>query len=394
MTSEQGPIPPPAGPTPAGLQHVAVVGSRGFPSTYGGYETAVRYIARDWAARGLDVVVYCRDRVDDRRWWMTEGVTCRYTPGIHNAKLSTLSFGATSCANVALRRRRFDAALVLNIANGFWLPALRARGIPTALNTDGIEWERGKWSPLGKRVFYAGAKASAKHADVLVCDSRAIGDVWEREFGVTSEFIPYGAPVLSTSGGDRVRALGFAPGTYALAVARLIPENNVELFVDAIEASSAPAVVVGSATYNSPLEKRLRKLDHNGRIRWLGHVDDQLLLSELWANAGVYVHGHSVGGTNPALLQAMGAGAPTIVYDSPYNREVVGSECADQVYTRNAGDLAALINRVLSDPTLRGQLANRGRETVRDRYAWSAVAQRYLEVLDLARRRADQKALR
>lgn len=372
------------------IRHIAIIGSRGFPSTYGGYETAVRYIARDWVGRGLQVSVYCRDQVDDRRTWNTEGVTCIHTPGIHTSKLSTLSFGATSCIHAATVLKP-DAALVLNIANGFWLPMLRAAAIPTALNTDGIEWERGKWSVTGRKVFYAGAQASARHADVLVCDSRAIGDRWEREFGVRSEFIPYGAPVLDALDEARVRALGLAPDSYALAVARLIPENNVELFVEAIERldPTVPAVVVGSATYDSPLERRLRALDHRGALRWLGHVDDQQLLQQLWAHAGVYVHGHSVGGTNPALLQALGAGAPTIALDSPFNVEVLEADGAGhaQTYPHAADELAATIARVLGDPALRTAMRERGRRIVREHYAWSDVADRYLAALTLARDR-------
>jgi glycosyltransferase involved in cell wall biosynthesis len=282
--------------------------------------------------------------------------------------------------------------LILNIANGFWLPILRRAGVPTALNTDGIEWERGKWNALGKRVFYAGAQSSAKNADVLICDSQAIGDIWKHEFGVTSAFVPYGAPVPDGVGLERVRALGIEPGRYALAVARLIPENNVDLFVDAIERTSSgvAAVVVGSATYQSPLEKRLRRLDHQGTIRWLGHVDDQALLSQLWANAGIYVHGHSVGGTNPALLQALGLGAPTVVFDSPFNREVLGPAAGDEVFGSDPAALAALITSVLGDSDRQQRLAARGRATVRDRYSWDDVADGYLAALALARARRDR----
>lgn len=367
---------------------MAIIGSRGFPSTYGGYETAVRYIARDWVARGIDVTVYCRDRPEDRRSWEVEGVRCRHTSGIHSSKLSTLTFGATACIHAAVRRRP-DAALVLNIANGFWLPMLRAAGVPTALNTDGIEWERGKWNAVGKRVFYEGARASAKHADVLVCDSEAIGDVWRREFGVESTFIPYGAPVLGDVGNERVRALGLVPGTYALAVARLIPENNVELLLDAIDTADSmfPTIVVGSATYTSDVELRLRRMDHQGKVRWLGHVEDQSLLQQLWAQAGVYVHGHSVGGTNPALLQAMGAGAPTIAFDSPYNREVLGAGTDDRFYGPDAAELRARISALLGDPERRRVLSVTGQDRVRSAYNWPDVAARYLAALEEAARR-------
>jgi glycosyltransferase involved in cell wall biosynthesis len=386
VTAVTVPRPPEVAVDETPLRHIAIIGSRGFPSTYGGYETAVRYIARDWVARGIDVTVYCRERDAGRRSWTAEGVHCKYTPGLESTSLSTLTFGATGIAHAALRRRP-DAALVLNIANGFWLPMLKRAAVPTALNTDGIEWERGKWSALGKKVFYAGAKASAAYADVLVCDSEAIGDIWEREFGVTSEFVPYGAPVREGISDERVRSLGITPRAYALAVARLIPENNVDLFVDAIErtAGAVPAVVVGSANYQSPLERRLRKLDHRGLIRWLGHVDDQELLSQLWANAGVYVHGHSVGGTNPALLQAMGMGAPTIAFDSPFNREVLGHEAANELYGDDPAELSGLMGAVINDGQRRDAMRVRGIRRVRERYDWADVAQRYLDALALAR---------
>jgi hypothetical protein len=141
------------------LTRIAILGSRGFPSTYGGYETLVRYLARQWTAEGIEVTVYCRTKDGGRRTWVTEGVRCVWTPGRDTKSLSTLSYGLTS--HLAASHQKFDAALVLNVANGFYLPVLRAAGIPTAVNTDGLEWERGKWNSLAKRVFLAGAKATA-----------------------------------------------------------------------------------------------------------------------------------------------------------------------------------------------------------------------------------------
>ena len=332
------------------LRRIAIVGSRGFPSTYGGYETLVRYIARDWSDRGYEVTVYCRDRREGRRRWIVDGVRCQWTPGYDSSSLSTLTFGLTGHAHAAFQE--FDAALVLNIANGFWLPMLRAAGVPTAVNTDGIEWERGKWGPVARRMFLAGAGLVARNADVLVADSEAIAEIWERKFGVDSVFVPYGAPVESGFGTSRVEALQLEPHRYALVVARLIPENNVELFLDALDAMGpdrSRAVVVGSASSGNRIETRLRDLNRRGVVRWLGHVNDQELLTELWANCGVYVHGHSVGGTNPALLQALGAGAPTLALDTPFNREVLGDEADDQLFPGSADKLAELMLRLVED---------------------------------------------
>lgn len=371
--------------TSADLRRVAILGSRGFPSTYGGYETLVRYLARAWTDQDLDVTVYCRAKDDGRSHWTYEGVTCRWTPGRDTKALSTLSFGLSS--HLAASLRRFDAALVLNVANGFFLPALQAAGTPTVVNTDGIEWERGKWGRAAKQVFLAGARATARHADVLVADSQAIADIWQQKFGVSSVFVPYGAPVLGEVDADRVRALGLSEGSYALVVARLIPENNVDLVLDALDVLTprVPCVIVGSANYDAPIEDRLRRLDHLGALRWLGHVSDQELLTQLWAHCGVYLHGHSVGGTNPALLQALGAGAPTLALETQFNREVIRRD--SQLFPADASKLAAMITEVLSSARLRDVMARHGRQTVGEHYTWPDVADRYLAALNLARER-------
>jgi glycosyltransferase involved in cell wall biosynthesis len=376
--------------TSAEPHRVAIIGSRGYPSTYGGYETLVRYLARAWVERGLDVTVYCREKDEGRSVWERDGVTCRWTPGRESKSLSTLSFGMSGQLDAA--RRGFEAALVLNIANGFFLPLLDAAGTATALNTDGIEWERGKWGKAAKKVFFSGAKASARHADVLIADSEAIADVWRATFGVESTFIPYGAPVLPGSGDERVRALGFTPGGYALVVARLIPENNVELILDALERVEPrrPAVIVGSANYDSPIESRLRDLDHRGAVRWLGHVHDQELLTQLWTNCGVYLHGHSVGGTNPALLQALGAGAPTLALDTRFNREVIRAD--EQLFAADPTRLADKIGETLAQPGRRVGMAAHGRKVVGSRYDWSDVTERYYAALvDAVERRSSRR---
>jgi glycosyltransferase involved in cell wall biosynthesis len=358
---------------------IAILGSRGFPSTYGGYETLVRYLARSWVDRGLDVTVYCREKQGRRSEWSEEGVTCRWTPGRESKSLSTLSYGLS--AHLDASRRGFDAALVLNVANGFFLPTLRAAGIATAVNTDGIEWERGKWGATAKRVFKAGARATASYADVLIADSRAIADIWLETFGVRSTFVPYGAPVLEGVDCDRVRAQGLEPGGYALVVARVIPENNLELILDGLELLSprVPAVIVGSANYDEPVERRLRELDERGAVRWLGHVSDQALLTQLWANCGIYLHGHSVGGTNPALLQALGAGAPTLALETKFNREVIARE--DQLFPADPAALAPMISAVLGDDARRAELARHGQARVAAHYDWDYVSERYFGAL-------------
>jgi len=300
--------------------------------------------------------------------------------GVDSNNLSTLSFGLTSATSAA--RRDFDAALVLNIANGFYLPWLRLHGIPCAVNTDGIEWEREKWSAMARAVFRLGAQMTARFANTLVADSRVIGDVWKARYHVDSVFIPYGAHVRNENRHTRLAPLHLKRDRYLLVVARLIPENNVELIVEAARGvctPDRPLVVVGSANSESALERHLLERQHDGTVVWLGHVSDQELLAQLWAHCAIYLHGHSVGGTNPALLQALGAGAPTLALDTRFNREVVQLE--SHLFPHSAQALRARLRQLLDDADARQELRANGQEVVRTRYRWDDVCARYESVL-------------
>lgn len=303
---------------------VAIIGSRGYPSYYGGFETLVRHLAPYLAESGWDVTVYGRrDSTADDDPLKNPRVRTVVTAGMEKKSTSTLSYGFTAVTHAA--RRKPDVALVLNVANGFWLPILGARRIPTVVNVDGIEWERDKWGRAAKAVFKGGARMTARHADHLVVDSREIGRRWRTGYGRTGEYIPYGGNAPGAL--DPVN--GFAPGTYALYVARFVPENSVAEFLDAAEqiAQTRDVVIVGSSGYGGEFDDRAVELaETNDRIHWLGHLRDDNTLHSLWQHAGAYFHGHSVGGTNPALVQAVACGAPIVARDTPYNREVLGDE--------------------------------------------------------------------
>lgn len=304
------------------MPSVAVIGTRGYPSYYGGFETAVRRLAPHLVSVGWDVTVYCRPgttRPDDQD--MDARVVTRVTRGLETRNLSTLSYGLTSTLDAVTRH--FDVALVFNVANGYYLPVLKGRGIPTLVNVDGIEWERAKWSPLGKKVFRTGAQFAAKWADGLIFDARAIEAYWRKTFRTQGTFIPYG--------GDVLPALAILEGLnhrgYVLMVARFVPENSVSEFFQAVPAIAEkyPVVIVGDTGYGGALNETAERLASTyPAVSWLGHVSNDSLLLTLWQHAGVYFHGHSVGGTNPALVQAMAAGAPVLARDTVYNREVLG----------------------------------------------------------------------
>lgn len=362
---------------------IAILGSRGYPSTYGGFETFVRHLAPWLVEQGHEVTVYGRGggRASSR---VVDGVRVVDTLGFRTKSASTVSHGMTAALHCLCWKP--DVVLALNVANGPALPLLKARRIPVVMNVDGIEWLRAKWGWLARNGFRVGAWMSARLADVLVADSKEIGRVWKERYGVDSVFIPYGAEVLENAcPANRVIELGLEPHGYALAVARLAPENNIELFLDALEELDwkVPAVVVGSANYENPVEARLRDLQEAGRIKWLGHVHDDGLLTQLWAHAGVYFHGHSVGGTNPALLSALGCGAPTVAIDTPFNREVLMDD--RQVVDANSSAVADAFATVLGDEGRRRELAAYGRSVIAERYRWPSVFEAYEATMARAR---------
>jgi len=367
--------------SPTAGPEVAIIGTRGYPSYYGGFETAVRHIAPHLADGGWSVTVYGRpgqERSDDPS--LDTRIIRRSSRGLESRSLSTLTYGLTATLDAI--RRRPDVALVMNCANGYWVPLLKLAGIPTVVNVDGIEWERAKWGRLARFVFRSGARLTARFADRLVFDAAAIGDYWRREFGATGTMIAYGgteADALPLHGDDA----HLADRVFALMVARFVPENTVPEFLVAAEriAEHHPVVIVGSTGYGEALDAAAQDLAaRTPNVTWLGHVSDDARLIALWQRAGAYFHGHSVGGTNPALVQAMHCGAPTVARDTVYNREVLGDTGARFVPPVPEA-IADAVLALLDDPAEQASLRTRALDRARAAYTWAGVCSGYEAVL-------------
>jgi len=289
----------------------------------------------------------------------------------------------TACIDAA--RRKPDVVLVMNVANGFWLPILRARGIPTLVNVDGIEWDRAKWGRLAKWMFRTGARATARFGNRLVFDSREIARRWDTEFARDGEFIPYG--------GDVPLALPVEEGLthrgYVLVVARFVPENTIAEFIEAARSLSKrwDVVIVGSTGYGGELDDQAAALAReNGSVYWLGHVSDDSRLLSLWQHAGVYFHGHSVGGTNPALVQAMACGTPIVARDTTYNREVLDK--AGIFVAPDSRAITSAVDELMASPSRQEELSAAASGRLAAGYTWRSVNSTYERALSrLANRR-------
>lgn len=355
---------------------IAMVGTRGVPARYGGFETCVEEVGQRLTKAGHEVVVYCRTTVgpDELDEFPTEhlGMQLVYLPAIPKKTVETLSHTALSAMHLV--RHHTDVALVFNSANAPFVPLIRARGIPVATHVDGLEWKRAKWQGAGRMYYRRAESMAVRWSDALIADAQGIADYYDAEFGAQTELIAYGAPILINESTDRVQRLGLEPRKYHLVVARFEPENHVDMIVEGYRRSNAalPLVVVGAAPYADAYTARIRSLCDD-RVRLLGSVWDQELLDQLYANSTTYLHGHSVGGTNPSLLRAAGAGAATIAFDVNFNREVLDRSGRYFTTAQQVTDEIELAELDPYENVRRGALA-RARAL---HYDWDKVARQY-----------------
>lgn len=358
---------------------VALLGTRGVPARYGGFETAVEEIGARLADRGHEVTVYCRN--PGQTMTSYRGMNLVNAPAIKHRMAETLSHTAISTAHAIIRDRP-DVVLMLNAGNAPMLKPLALAKIPSAIHLDGLESRREKWRGAGARYYRWAERSAVRWGDVVIADAEAIADHVQKQYGRICTVIPYGAAVIDP-GANRLAELGVTKGCYHLIVARFEPENHVLDAVHAYRQSAEvlPLIVVGSAPYAQwYIDKIESAAAGDPRIRMVGSIYDAELLDQLYANARTYFHGHSVGGTNPSLLRAMGAGAPVLAFDVEFNREVTAGHA---FFWADAQALTELLDEISTgafDARLT-ELGHLGQARVAEHYQWDAVTDMYEDVI-------------
>jgi glycosyltransferase involved in cell wall biosynthesis len=309
-------------------------------------------------------------------------------PAVRRRAAETLSHTALSVSRTIVRDHP-DVAFVFNAANAPFLPALQAARIPVAVHVDGLEWKRGKWGPKASAYYRWAEARSARWGDAVIADAQGIADHMSDAHGVTSHVIAYGAPIVAPDD-HRLAEIGAVSRGYHLVVARLEPENHVHMIVSGYARSGCarPLVIVGDAPYADSYRALVHAAaEGDRRIQFLGSVWDPDLLDTLYAHSLTYLHGHSVGGTNPSLLRALGAGAPVSAYDVSFNREVAADAGA---YFSDEATISALCEDAERDPEAAIARGRAGQADVAERYRWAEVTDGYeaLAVELLNRRRA------
>lgn len=358
--------------------NIAILGTRGAPANYGGFETLAEELGRRLAERGHRVTVYGRSGFVDPSLRSYRGMRLVVLPAIRSKHLETVSH--TFLAAIHAFWERYDAVLLCNAANAPFVRILQLASTPVALNVDGLERKRRKWGIAGRSYYRLCERLATLMPDALITDAEVICRYYRRCYRATSEMIVYGGDLEPPSGTDVLDVLGLEPDQYLLYVSRFEPENNPDRVVAAYAkvTGGRPLVMVGGAPYARELTRRVRSLA-DGRVLLPGPIYGdgyrQLLFS-----CRAYIHATEVGGTHPALVEAMGAGRPVLYYDTPENREVVGG--AGRRYRfEGAESLESVLEEILENETVLADLAGTSRRRVTERYRWNDVADAYERVL-------------
>ncbi len=353
---------------------IAILGTRGIPASYGGFETFAEHLSTRLVARGHEVTVYCRAHYVSPRQLEYHGVRLKVLPTIRHKYFDTVVHGFISSIHAV--PGRFDVALICNAANAPFAPILRFTGTPVAINVDGLEHKRKKWGLLGRRYYKLAEYLSTLLPNVMVTDAQVIQDYYLARHNSPSTMIAYGSEVERRPDRATVRKWRVEPNRYVLYVSRLEPENNAHLVIEAFKRvrTAYRLLVVGDAPYAedyiSDLKSRARG---DKRIIFTGFVFGQDYRA-LQQNAYCYVHATEVGGTHPALLEAMGYGNCVLTLATPENIEAVGEAgipYADEF------DLVEKLQRVLRDGSLVQAYRNRAQLRVQKYYDWERVVDQY-----------------
>lgn len=359
---------------------IGILGTRGIPGRYGGFETLAEELSARLAARGHDVTVYTRTRYAEPGLTEWRGAKIRVLPTIPTKYLDTVVHGVLSGIDAAFER--FDAVLICNAINAAsaFLPRLGGK-TRVVLNVDGLERHRRKWSTIGRLAYRVSERVSTVIPDAVVSDARVIQAYYRERYGLETVLIAYGGDLPEPAGSETLERLGLSAERYVLYVSRLEPENNALAVLRAYRdvAGPTPLVLVGDAPYAASYIARLKR-EADPRVLFPGAIYGEGY-RQLLARAAVYVQATEVGGTHPALVEAMGYGRLVCYNATPENEEVAGGVGLPFDVNRPE-TLSRLLKSALDDPAAYSVMKERARTRTRERYGWDDVVDRYEAILE------------
>lgn len=355
-----------------------ILGTRGVPAAHGGFETFAEHLALYLVAQGWRVIVYCQEEGDGQMFHdLWQGVERIHIPVKGDGAASTIVFDWKATVHAAQQR---DLCLTLGYNTAVFCALFRLRGVPNAINMDGIEWARAKWGTLAKTWFWLNERLGCWLGNHLVADHPEIKKhlatrVSERKITM----IPYGADELRDLSDVPVRAMGLEPGRYLTLIARPEPENSILEVVAGFSAAprGVELVVLGNYKDSNAFHRSVRAAA-SSEVRFVGAIYDKTVVQALRFHSFAYVHGHQVGGTNPSLVEALGAGNAVIAHDNPYNRWVAGDAA---VYFKNDADFSRVIAQLIGESSVRPALVEAAKARHTMAFTWRQVLAEYEQLL-------------
>lgn len=354
-----------------------MLGTRGIPASYSGFETCVEQLGQRLVQRGHQVTVYCRSHHITYPNTIYKGMHLVKLPTIANKYLDTIIHSFLSSLHALAQH--YDVGLYFIAGNSpvTWIP--RLVGTKTILNVDGLDWKREKWPLLAKRYIQLAERLATLLPNTYVTDSRVVQQYYRDRFGQNPPYIPYGSDIELTPPGEFLAKYNLQPRKYILFVGRLVPENCAHHLVEAFQGleTDLKCVIVGDAPYAEAYKARLRALGTgDDRIVFTGYVFGKGY-HELGSNACIFVETSGVGGTHPALVEAMAFGNCIVVNDTPENLETIGDAGFAYSGIEGSSSLRKVLQRLLSDPVLIERYRSKAAARARAVYNWETVTDAY-----------------
>lgn len=360
------------------MKKVAIIGSVGVPGKYGGFETLAHQLVSNLNHQ-IDFTVYnsrfSYEKEERLKYWNRARI--KYVPLKANGVQSIL-YDIISMIHALLF---VDVLLILGVSGCIFLPILKLLTSKRIIvNIDGLEWRRDKWGKFQKKFLKYSEYMAVKHADEVICDNLVIQQYVEKEYNAKSRLVEYGSDHVfrRAKTASIQRKFPFLQDKYAFKVCRIEPENNIHIVLDAFREVDTMMLVMVGNWENSAYGKSLRQ-EYSGypNIILIDPIYNLEILDVFRSNCHIYLHGHSAGGTNPSLVEAMQLGVPIIAFDVNYNRETTLNKA---LYFKSGEDLSLKIS-ACSDELLQ-QVAKNMRDIARFKYSWNVISEKYLNAIE------------
>jgi len=358
---------------------IAIIGSRGYPYVYSGYETLIKELSERLVERDCEVTVYCHRNLFKEKPALVNGIKLVYVPTIETKSLSQLIHSFLSMCHAVVSD--VDVIFAVNAANGPFGLISKIFRKPTAINVDGLEWLRPKWKGLGARYFKIAAHLSTILFDQIINDSEEMRKIYLNTFKKESVVIAYGATIKKSDDLSLIQQWPINSKEYYLVVGRMIPDNNADVIVKGFLASNSTKkmVVVGDVFYKDKYADELKAVKDE-RLIFTGYVNDPEVLAALYTHCYVYVHGHEFGGTNPTMIKAMAYGCAILALNTVFNEEMLNNDLYGIYFEKNQDAVCQQINYADQHPKQIKKLSEKSHLAITDKYNWDCITDQYLEV--------------